>query len=66
MARGPATFKQADLVRALRAAKAVGYEVVEFDLSNGRFKFVAIDVKTPGEANYLDRELAEFEARHAG
>jgi predicted metalloprotease len=39
MSRGPTTFRQRDLERALRAARAAGFDRVEFNLKTGVFEF---------------------------
>jgi hypothetical protein len=67
MARGPSTFKQRDVTAAVRAVVAASVEVVRVEVaSDGRIVVVtgkAAEQSThPG--NDLDRELAEFEARH--
>jgi hypothetical protein len=64
MSRGPSTFRQRDVARLVRAATAAGLRVtgVRVDQSG------AIEVVTGESAvqpkDDLDRELAEFEARH--
>lgn len=47
MPRGPCTFKQQDLMRMLKAAKAAGYDAarVEIDIGEGR-KMVLIAGKS--------------------
>ena len=65
MSRRPATFRQRDAEALVRAVRKGGCEVarVELDCSG---KIVVITAK-PTEAlpiDELDRELAEFEARH--
>lgn len=65
MARGACTFKQQDVTRALRAALAAGLAVLRVEID----KFGKIIVVTGGDTpssppDELDRELAEFEARH--
>lgn len=64
--RGPCTFKQQDVTRLLRAtiAAGVGVQRVEID-KNGRIVLVTKSSTSPREeVDELDRELAEFEAKH--
>ncbi|HMN37201.1 MAG TPA: hypothetical protein PKD49_05755 [Hyphomicrobium sp.] len=65
MARGPCTFKQIDVMRAMRAVREAGEEVqgVEF-YRDGRFKILTAANAPTSPADDLDRELAAFEARH--
>lgn len=62
MPRARCTFRQADLTRAIKAARAAGAEVQQIEIApDGRIilvtgKSLVIDP--------LDRELAEFEAQH--
>ena len=65
MARGPSNFKQRDVTRALRGAKAAGIEVGRFEIgADGRI-VVILAGGTPSEpVDDLDRELAEFEMRN--
>jgi hypothetical protein len=62
MARNPATFKEADLTRALKAARKAGVSVarVDIDPKTGRISIFS-DIAAVDE---LDRELADFEAGH--
>jgi hypothetical protein len=63
MARGPCTFKQSDLTRAVRAVVAAGVEVARVEVGkDGKIVVMAANAKEP--LNELDRELTEFEARH--
>lgn len=68
MARGPCTFRQNDIVRAIKAAFAAG--AVRTRVQIGGIVITAekkidgkLDVTASDDAD-LDRELAEFEARH--
>jgi hypothetical protein len=62
MSRG--TFKQSDLVKALKAMAKVGVKGrVEID-KDGRIIVVTVGDTPSAPADDLDRELAEFEARH--
>jgi len=40
MAHAPATFKQSDLVRALKAARAAGVDIARFEIENGKIIIV--------------------------
>jgi hypothetical protein len=67
MARGPSTFRQQDVTRAVRATVAAGIEVQRVEIaSDGRIIIVAGSpvASTSPCGDDLDRELAEFEARH--
>jgi hypothetical protein len=67
MSRGAQSFKERDAVRLARAAKAAGLPVraIEVDKSGKIRVLIGEDtvLALPVE-NDLDRELAEFEARH--
>ena len=63
-------FRQADLVRALKGARAAGYEPLRVELGPGgniRLEFVTAAphtvVPSPSDEE-LDRELAELRALH--
>jgi hypothetical protein len=61
MAKRPATFKQADLMRALRAAKLAGLEVTRFHITpEGIVVFTSADAGSPQQS-----PLDEWMARHA-
>lgn len=64
MSRGPCTFKQQDVTRALRGALAAGVEIQRVEIDKlGRI--IVVTGSSPAAAvDDLDRELAEFEARH--
>jgi hypothetical protein len=63
MARTPSTFRQRDVTRAVKAMVAAGVDVarirVEFTRVGFTVTFAGSDLP-----NDLDRELADFEARH--
>lgn len=67
MPRRP-TVRQADIERALKAAQAVGLVVGGYEIdSNGRIVVFTADGNAQEPlpvGDDLDRELAEFEARH--
>jgi hypothetical protein len=57
MSRGPATFKQTDLTRALKAARAAGVQVSRFEIdASGKIVVVAANDSVPDD----DAELNEF------
>lgn len=62
MARRPAIFKQNDVVRALRATTAAGIAVSRIEID--RAGKIVIVTGAGDIGNDLDRELAEFGARH--
>lgn len=64
MSKGRWKFRRTDLRHALEEARRTGYPVRSFriDKDGG----ICIDIGEPVSANDLDRELAEFEERHAG
>jgi hypothetical protein len=68
MPRAPATFRQQDVTKALKAAVAAGLRVTGFKLDVNTGK---IEVETGGPQaqdskpqDDLDRELEQWEARH--
>jgi hypothetical protein len=64
VSRKACAFKQRDIARAVRGAEAAGVKIgrVEIEPNTGRIAIVPAGVSSnDGE---LDRELAEFEARH--
>jgi hypothetical protein len=67
MARAPSTFRQADVTKALKGAIAAGVSIVRVEIDNlGKIVIVTGTPHHPSTApqDDLDRELAEFEARH--
>lgn len=63
--RGDQTFKERDVTRAIRAAVKAGVKDWRLEIYNGKSKMIL----TAAEASIslsddLDRELADFEARH--
>lgn len=60
MGRTPATFKQADVVRAVKAAIAAGLEVFSTEIApNGAIRLVH-RMATPGAVGEFDRWEAEL------
>ena len=64
MPRGPQTFRQGDMTRALRAAKAAGLEVakVEVDPISGKIVIMTIAGGTNEPTTDLDKWLARHGA----
>jgi hypothetical protein len=64
MARGPTTFKQADVTRAVRGVVAAGVEVMRVEVENGKIVVVA---GKPGSAERPEvNVLDQWMANHAG
>ncbi len=64
MARAPSTFRQQDVTRAVKAVAAAGVHIVRVEIDQAG-KIVVVTQQSPtGQQDDLDRELAEFEARH--
>jgi hypothetical protein len=63
MSRGTQTFKQIDLTRALRAAKAAGIEVTRIELDAVSGKIV---ITTGAAAKGAVCDLDKWLAQHAG
>lgn len=62
MSGKPASFKQADVTRAVRAAKAAGIEVGRVEVfPNGR---IAVYAAGSAAVDDLDEEMAAFRARN--
>jgi hypothetical protein len=66
--RRASSFRKTDVVRAFRAAEQAGVKnpVVEVDPKTKRIRITSgsPDPERLNEASELDRELAEFEAKH--
>jgi hypothetical protein len=66
MARGPCTFRKCDVTRAVEATLKAGLDIARVEVGR-EGKIVIVTTKAQGDAgphDDLDRELAEFEARH--
>jgi hypothetical protein len=60
MARSATTVRQQDITRALRAARAAGFDRVEFDSVTGRYLFIKEGQEAeilPG--NFFDEKLKD-------
>jgi hypothetical protein len=58
------SFKQRDATRLARAAMAAGLVVHRMEMKDGRVIIVTGGERSTLPTDELDRELAEFEARH--
>ena len=64
MTRAPATFRQSDITKAIRAARKAGVENVRVEIAkDGRIVIVTGGAQ-PAVQDDLDRELEQFCARH--
>lgn len=64
MARTPATFRQADVARAVRAVKAAGLDVVRTEIGpDGKIVLVHASEVTSEPANPFDEWKAKKDAR---
>jgi hypothetical protein len=60
-------FRQQDLTRALRGAIAAGVPVQRVEIDNtGKIVIILHDDPQKRLDDEIDREIAEFEARHGG
>jgi len=63
MTRAPATFRQSDITRSMRAARKAGVENVRVEIAkDGRIVIVTGGAQPVQDD--LDRELEQFRARH--
>jgi hypothetical protein len=63
MSRAPATFRQSDITKAIRAARKAGVENVRVEIAkDGRIVIVTGGAQPVQDD--LDRELEQFRARH--
>ena len=63
MSRSPRSFRQRDVARLVRAAMSAGLRVsgIKVDVIKGTIEVVSGEPVVPDS---LDKELADFEARH--
>ena len=68
MVRASSTFRQQDVTKAVKAVVAAGLRVagVKVDLQTGKVEVAVAGSPTASGGDDLDRELADFEAQHAG
>jgi hypothetical protein len=62
VARAPSTFRQHDVTRAVKAVVAAGVAIARVEIDKAGK--IVIVTGQPGPQDDLDRELAEFGARH--
>jgi hypothetical protein len=65
MARGNCTFRQRDLTAAVKAVATAGIELSRVEIDRDGRIILVTGKAGAQEPDDLDRELAEFEARHA-
>lgn len=63
MARDRSAFRQVDVTRAIKAARAAGVEVLRVEIEPLSGKIVIVSGSAPGEA---PSPFDEWKARHAG
>jgi hypothetical protein len=64
MARAPSTFRQQDVTRAVKAVTAAGVHIARVEIGRDGKIVVVAQQSASNQQDDLDRELAEFEARH--
>jgi hypothetical protein len=65
MPRGRGTFRQADVTRVLRAAKAAGLEVSSYEVEAGTGKIIVRTVSGGQPVSTAEMALEEWIAGHA-
>ena len=65
MSRGACTFRQRDVSAAVKAVVAAGCKVARVEIGKDGRIVIVTDEPEPATDD-LDRELSEFEERHAG
>jgi hypothetical protein len=64
MARGKCVFRQSDLTRAFKAARAAGVEVARYEIAkDGRI--IVVPVGAENVSNRADNEVEKWLAKHA-
>ena len=64
MTRAPATFRQSDITKAIRAARKAGVENVRVEIAKDGGIVIVTGGAEPAVQDDLDRELEQFRARH--
>jgi hypothetical protein len=65
MSRGPQSFTQSDITKAVKGSVRAGMKVGRVEIKDGKITVFAGEATSTEEAAPdLDRELAEFEARN--
>ena len=64
MSRAPATFRQSDVTKAIRAARKAGVENVRVEIAKDGRIVIVTGRAQPAVQDDLDRELEQFRARH--
>jgi hypothetical protein len=64
MSRTPSTFRQRDVTRAMKAAHAAGVDIERIRVEITRAGSIIVTSAGTAPQDDLDRELAEWEARH--
>jgi hypothetical protein len=65
MPRGTASFRQADVTRALRAARAAGLEVSGYEINPLTGKIIITTLTSAGERKAAETDLDKWIASHA-
>lgn len=65
MPRGRVAFRQADLTRALRAARAAGIEVAKFEIDPGTGKIIVSTITACQPVSTAEMALEEWITDHA-
>ena len=64
MRRAPATFRQSDITKAIRAARKASVENVRVEIAKDGRIVIVTGRAQPAVQDDLDRELEQFRARH--
>jgi hypothetical protein len=64
MGRSPSTFRQTDIIRALKAVRAAGYGAARVLIDRaGRIEIATTTEGSAADSTDLDRELTDWERR---